>query len=277
MGLPLADTMAVGDGANDLAMLLAAGLGLAYRAKPTVAAVAHARIDHGDLTALLYAQGIRRKEFVEGEDDARSGSVTRGLKRVGILFIAVGLTVATAFAIGLDRLALWQIVRACVADFKLTGAPFPCLEVDLSGGESRGDVVLRSPLAHDTILAPTRRVVGIEDPYLQSPEAPNYFSAAWGARTFLSGADGRAPEREEVALVVNSAVVRGQDQLHIHVGCILPSARRALATVAPKVPIGEWAQVGAVVPHTMFWGMRIRGTDLSDVEPFRLAAEALAD
>ena len=65
MGLPLADTMAVGDGANDLAMLLAAGLGLAYRAKPKVAAVAHARIDHGDLTALLYAQGIRWKEFVE--------------------------------------------------------------------------------------------------------------------------------------------------------------------------------------------------------------------
>jgi phosphoserine phosphatase len=65
MGLSLADTMAVGDGANDLAMLLAAGLGVAYRAKPKVAAAAHARIDHGDLTALLYAQGIRRKEFVE--------------------------------------------------------------------------------------------------------------------------------------------------------------------------------------------------------------------
>ena len=72
--------------------------------------------------------------------------MTRGMKRVGILFIALCLTAATAFAIGLDRLALWQVVRACVADFKLTGAPFPCLEVDLSGGEARGDVVLRSPL-----------------------------------------------------------------------------------------------------------------------------------
>ena len=120
-------------------------------------------------------------------------------------------------------------------------------------------------------------MVGIEDPYLQSPEAPNYFNAAWGARTFLRGADGRAPEREEVALVVNSAVVRGQDQLHIHVGCLLPSARRALATVAPKIPIGEWARIGAIIPHTMFWGMHIRGTDLSEVEPFRLAAQALAD
>jgi phosphoserine phosphatase len=56
-------TLAVGDGANDLAMLLAAGLGVAYHAKPLVAAQAHARIDHGDLTALLYLQGYRREEF----------------------------------------------------------------------------------------------------------------------------------------------------------------------------------------------------------------------
>jgi phosphoserine phosphatase len=60
------DSVVVGDGANDLAMIQAAGLGVAYHAKPAVAAVAAARIDHGDLTALLYAQGYRRDEFVEG-------------------------------------------------------------------------------------------------------------------------------------------------------------------------------------------------------------------
>ena len=54
-----------GDGANDLAMLLAAGLGVAYRPKPKVAVAAQARVDHGDLTALLYVQGIKRKEFVD--------------------------------------------------------------------------------------------------------------------------------------------------------------------------------------------------------------------
>ena len=64
MGLPLAATLAVGDGANDLSMLEAAGLGVAYRAKPGVAAAARARVDHGDLTALLFAQGIARKDFV---------------------------------------------------------------------------------------------------------------------------------------------------------------------------------------------------------------------
>jgi phosphoserine phosphatase len=62
--LAMEETLAIGDGANDLAMLEAAGLGVAYRAKPAVAAAAQARVDHGDLTALLYAQGYRIGEFV---------------------------------------------------------------------------------------------------------------------------------------------------------------------------------------------------------------------
>src|ERR1700704_1187443 len=60
------DTLVTGDGANDLGMIQNAGLGVAYHAKPAVAAVAAARIDFGDLTALLYAQGYRRDEFVAG-------------------------------------------------------------------------------------------------------------------------------------------------------------------------------------------------------------------
>jgi phosphoserine phosphatase len=66
--LPLAQTMAVGDGANDLAMIGRAGLGVAYHAKPAVAAAAHVRIDHGDLTALLYLQGYRREQFVQDHE-----------------------------------------------------------------------------------------------------------------------------------------------------------------------------------------------------------------
>jgi len=58
-----ADTMAAGDGANDLDMILEAGLGVAYHAKPAVAAAAPARIERGDLTALLYMQGYARAEF----------------------------------------------------------------------------------------------------------------------------------------------------------------------------------------------------------------------
>lgn len=64
LGLAPAQTLAVGDGANDLAMLGEAGLGVAFRAKPAVAAAAHARLDHADLTALLYAQGYTGAEIV---------------------------------------------------------------------------------------------------------------------------------------------------------------------------------------------------------------------
>ncbi|MDX2103147.1 MAG: phosphoserine phosphatase SerB [Alphaproteobacteria bacterium] len=62
-GIPAVETMAVGDGANDLAMIQAAGLGVAYHAKPVVAAAAAARIDHGDLTGLLFLQGYSVAEW----------------------------------------------------------------------------------------------------------------------------------------------------------------------------------------------------------------------
>ena len=65
LGVDLAQTLAVGDGANDLMMIKASGLGVAYRAKPVVAAEAHARVDHADLTALLYFQGYRAEEFAD--------------------------------------------------------------------------------------------------------------------------------------------------------------------------------------------------------------------
>jgi len=62
--LPLAATLAVGDGANDIAMIEAAGLGIAYHARPAVAARARRRIEHNDLTALLYAQGYSAEQIV---------------------------------------------------------------------------------------------------------------------------------------------------------------------------------------------------------------------
>jgi phosphoserine phosphatase len=66
-GLPLSATLAVGDGANDLDMLRAAGLGVAFRAKPIVAAAARARVDHADLRALLFAQGYRAADIVTSD------------------------------------------------------------------------------------------------------------------------------------------------------------------------------------------------------------------
>jgi phosphoserine phosphatase len=63
-GIDIKETLAIGDGANDLGMITAAGLGIAYRAKPIVADAAHARLDHSDLSAALYLQGYRETELV---------------------------------------------------------------------------------------------------------------------------------------------------------------------------------------------------------------------
>ena len=63
-GIAMTDAITVGDGANDIEMLAAAGMGVAFRAKPLVADAAQAKIDHGDLTALLYIQGYAFEEFV---------------------------------------------------------------------------------------------------------------------------------------------------------------------------------------------------------------------
>ncbi|MBV9686796.1 MAG: phosphoserine phosphatase SerB [Alphaproteobacteria bacterium] len=63
-GIPLQQSMAVGDGANDLPMLAAAGIGVAFHARPAVASTARWRLDHADLTGLLYAQGYRRDEVI---------------------------------------------------------------------------------------------------------------------------------------------------------------------------------------------------------------------
>jgi CDP-diacylglycerol pyrophosphatase len=175
------------------------------------------------------------------------------------------------------RNALWLTVQACVADFKLTGAPFPCLMVDLTGGGARGYVILRSPFgAPDTILAPTRRIAGIEDPWLLSPSAPNYFEAAWRARTFVASAGGAPPATEDFALAVNSAFARSQDQFHIHLGCLAPSLKRRLPDLAARLPIGQWTRLGAAVAGVSFWALRTGEASLAGVEPLKLAAQGPA-
>jgi len=182
-----------------------------------------------------------------------------------------------AGAAPLARSTLWLAVRACVADFELIGSPFPCSQVNLTGGEERGYVVLRSPFGpSDTILAPTRRVIGIEDPWLRSPDAPDYFEAAWRARALLAGADGAPREADNFALAVNSALTRSQDQFHIHIGCLAPTFRRWLPDLVAKLPSEQWARLDVAIAGSSFWALRTGRTDLHGVEPVRLAAQGLS-
>ncbi len=71
LGISPDDTLAVGDGANDVQMIRAAGLGVAYRAKPVLREAADAEVMHGDLTALLYLQGYLPESSSELDSDRR--------------------------------------------------------------------------------------------------------------------------------------------------------------------------------------------------------------
>lgn len=156
----------------------------------------------------------------------------------------------------------------------MTGSPYPCLTVDLSDGIERGHVIFRPPLLHDTVFVPTRRITGVEDPFLLSPDAPNYFAQAWRARSIVTTPDGGAPARDRQLVIVNSALVRTQDQLHLHIGCLKPAAHRMMTSVAPGLRVGEWRFVAPFVPHQPFWLLRLGRADLEGADPFRLAFEA---
>jgi len=191
--------------------------------------------------------------------------------------VAAALLIAAGSALAADRDQLWPVVRTCASAHRLLGAAFPCLAVELPGDDlDRGWAVLRPFRRDDLIVSPTRKSVGVEDPFLQSAAAPNYFAAAWRARAFLKGPDGGPPARDEVVLVVNSKRARSQDQLHIHVGCLQPDARRTLAAEAQRMPLGQWTRVGAVLPHQVYFGERVREADFERLNPFRIAAQGFA-
>ena len=196
--------------------------------------------------------------------------------------LIAALCVAAAFALALQgaggtafRGVLWKVVRTCVANSRLTGSPFPCLEVNLAGGMARGYIVLRSPVGEpDLILSPTRRSIGVEDPSLREPGAPNYFADAWKAQSYL-GARRRGPlAHGDIGLAVNSRVSRTQDQLHIHIGCLTRDADRTVRALAPELDDHEWRPIAGRIHGLRFWGRLIDQDTLEGVNPFQLAALA---
>ena len=198
-------------------------------------------------------------------------------RRVAKVVVALALGVAAVKAIpsiGSIPGGLWVTVRVCAAVERWTGRPFPCLAVDLTEGKARGFVLLRPPWSNDLILSPTRPSVGVEDPFLLSAEAPNYFAAAWAVRDRIRTAEGGRPPRGRTALIVNPAAVRAQDQMHIHIGCLTGRATAILDRAAGS-PVGVWRPVGDLLPGRPFWALRVRSADLSDVEPFQLAQDFL--
>ena len=183
---------------------------------------------------------------------------------------------ATAGADTAGRGLLWRVVQACMANHYVTGAAFPCLQVETAKGASDGYVVLRAPL-EDThvILTPTVRTIGLEADRLRAADAPNYFQDAWDARHFVTDGLVRQPARDDLAMAVNSRLGRSQDQLHIHVDCIRPVVKQSLRRHVASLRTQGWTQIN-VSPHApRYWALAVNQGDLAGVNVFGLVADGL--
>jgi CDP-diacylglycerol pyrophosphatase len=192
---------------------------------------------------------------------------------------AVGLIIlgATFAARATDRMALWRIVHdQCVVDQQTHGAPAPCALVDIAGGEDKGVAILKDIRGVAQHLAiPTGRIVGIESPEILDLASPNYWRAAWAARSYLNALLPHELPRDAIGLAINASSRRSQDQLHIHIDCVAPDVRAALGAYVGALA-ADWRPLPFELAGRIYWARRLDSIDLSDAAPFRLLADGVA-
>jgi CDP-diacylglycerol pyrophosphatase len=189
-----------------------------------------------------------------------------------------GLLVAAVVGVrAADRMALWRIVHdQCAPDQKDNGAPAPCALVDIAAGEDDGVAILkdRNGIAQHLAI-PTSRIAGIESPDILEASSPNYWRAAWAARSFVAARLPHQLPRDAIGLAINAASRRSQDQLHIHIDCVAPEARAALGVYRANLT-QDWHVLPFKLAGRRYWARRLDSVDLSDAAPFRLLADGVA-
>jgi CDP-diacylglycerol pyrophosphatase len=174
-----------------------------------------------------------------------------------------------------DPSALWKIVNGqCVPQEQTERDPAPCSEVDLAQGVQKGFVVLKDIRGvAQFLLIPTARISGIEDPAILAPDATNYWDAAWQARSFVEQRLHTRLPRDAISLAINSSVSRTQNQLHIHIDCIRPDVRDALAANLNKIE-RVWTPFPVPLAGHTYRSIRIDHETLGAVNPFRVLADS---
>ena len=188
------------------------------------------------------------------------------LRLLGALLL---LLAAAGHARAGDPDALWKLISGrCVPGF-LAGDPAPCAEVDLPPGAPGGWVVLKDREgAAQYLVMPTQKITGIEDPAILAPGEPNFFAAAWAARTYFLAKIGHALPRADISLAINSPYGRTQNQLHIHIDCVRPDVAATLA--ARLADIGQdWTKLP--LENHAYRARRLDGADVAQ-NPFLLLA-----
>jgi CDP-diacylglycerol pyrophosphatase len=189
---------------------------------------------------------------------------------------AFHLFAADASQRNLPRNALWELVHnICVPGQSLRGDPYPCLEVDLTGGVKNGFAILRDPRGGTQfLLIPTAPISGIESPEVLDPNGTNYFALAWEVRTHLDDTLHLTIPRDDVGMAINSLVSRSQDQLHIHFSCIRADVWDTLHEHEREIG-NQWAPFNYLLVGHDYAAIWVSGEHFKPHNPFRLLAEGL--
>ena len=170
--------------------------------------------------------------------------------------------------------ALWNIIsQKCLPNQRSNGKPAPCAQVD----EQQGFVVLKDmngPLQY--LLMPTARITGMESPALLEPATPNFFSQAWAARHYMAEKYGKPIDDSNVSLAINSQYGRSQNQLHIHISCLLPEVKNRL--IKDGAAMGyNWQQLpDKLLGHT-YLARKVTPAELNQRGAFRILAEGVPE
>jgi CDP-diacylglycerol pyrophosphatase len=191
------------------------------------------------------------------------------LRLIAVLGAGVCI-VPTARAQMHDSTALWRIVHdGCVPDQQQHDRPAPCAYV------TTDYAVLKDQRGRTQfLLIPTRQSSGIDDPAILTPGAPNYWRAAWAARTYLFDAAGEPLPRSAVGMAINSRWSRSQSQLHIHIDCVRADVRDQLSAHQAEIR-GGWSALPVVLEGHTYTARRLDSPDLRWANPFVLLSQSL--
>jgi CDP-diacylglycerol pyrophosphatase len=161
------------------------------------------------------------------------------------------------------RETLWRIVSEQCVPLAHAGKPTPCVETNEQA------VVLKDrvgPLQY--LVMPTVQLTGIEDPGVLGQAASQYWSQAWSARKWMEARHGTAIPRDVVAITVNSAYARSQDQLHLHVSCVRGDLADRLRSIGSITRDDAWTELPGGWHGHPYQVRRVTAESLDGLNPF---------
>ena len=195
---------------------------------------------------------------------------------LAVLVSGTALLAGPAAVRAADPDVLWKLVHGqCAPGEAASLNPAPCAYVFLGAPHQLGFAVLKDRTGQTQhLLIPTDKVTGIEDAQLQRPGSETYLAHAWAFRALDFARLGHNLPDRDMSLAINSEYGRSQNQLHIHIDCLRPDVRDALAR--NQASIGpEWAPMPEPLAGRVYRAMAIAAPDLEHTNLFRRLARTV--